>query len=155
MERTGAPSRGIVGMFLLVVLLLVGMAQTPAHAATTLERQMLRLTNVSRERRDLHRVRLDNSRSDRARRHSVAMARYGELYHTSDPTDFYLRGIRWQRWGENVGDTGTGSDLRALQDEFMDSPDHRANVLDPKFERVAIGVVMRDGEAWVTLFFYS
>ena len=155
MERTATRTRGIVGMFLLVVLLFVGLAQAPAQAATTLERQMLRLTNVSREHRDLHRLRLDNSRSDRARRHSVAMARYGDLYHTSDPVDFYLRGVRWSRWGENVGDTGTGSDLRPLQDAFMASRDHRANVLNPRFERVAVGVVMRGGEAWVTLFFYA
>ncbi len=36
---------------LLVVLLFVGLVQTPAHATTPLERQMLRLTKASRERR--------------------------------------------------------------------------------------------------------
>jgi uncharacterized protein YkwD len=144
-------------MFLLVVLLVVGLAQTPAHANTTLEHRMLRLTNESRERHDLPRLRLDNARSDRARKHSVAMARYGDIYHTTDPTDVYLRDVRWSRWGENVGDSGTdnGSDLGPLQKAFMISPEHRANVLDPRFHRVAIGVVMRDGEAWVTLFFYG
>jgi uncharacterized protein YkwD len=155
MQRTGTLSGSILGMFLLVVLLVVGLVQTPASAATTLERQMLRLTNVSRERRDLHRLRLDKPRSDRARRHSVAMAHYGDLYHTSDPTEVYLRGVSWRNWGENVGDTGTGPDLEALQAAFMASPEHRANVLNPRFRRVAVGVVMRDGEAWVTLFFYG
>jgi uncharacterized protein YkwD len=141
-------------MFLLVLLLVVGLVQTPAHANTTLEHRMLRLTNESRARRDLPRLHLDRSRSDRARKHSVAMARDG-LFHTPDPTEVYLRGVRWSRWGENVGDTGGGSDLRPLQDAFMASPEHRENVLDPSFDRVAIGVVMRDGEAWVTLFFYG
>jgi uncharacterized protein YkwD len=155
MTRTATPIRGMVGVVLLVVLLFVGLVHTPAHATTTLERRMLRLTNESRELRDLHRLRLDHARSDRARRHSVAMARYGDLFHTSDPPDYYLRGVRWSRWGENVGDTGGGSDLRPLHDAFMDSPDHRANVLNPRFERVAVGVVMRGGKAWVTLFFYA
>jgi uncharacterized protein YkwD len=154
MERTRAQYAGIVAMLLLVVLVLVGLVQTPAHANTKLERTMLRLTNAARERRDLPRLRLDDVRSDRARKHSVAMARKG-LYHTPDPTEVYLSDVRWSRWGENVGDTGGGSDLRPLQDAFMDSPEHRANVLERSFDRVAIGVVMRDGEAWVTLFFYG
>jgi uncharacterized protein YkwD len=155
MERIAAPRRGVIGTFLIVVLLVAGVAQTPAHAATRLERRMLRLTNTAREAHGLQRLRLDHARSDPARRHSVAMARHRRLCHTFDPTDVYLRGVRWERWGENVGDTGTGSDLSALQDAFMASPDHRANVMDPKFERVAIGVVMRRGEAWATLFFYA
>jgi uncharacterized protein YkwD len=143
-------------MFLLVLLLVVGLIQTPAQANTTLEHRMLRLTNESRARRDLPRLRLDKSRSDRARKHSVAMARDG-LFHTPDPTEVYLRDVRWSRWGENVGDSGTdfGSNLVPLQKAFMTSPEHRENVLDPSFDRVAIGVVMRDGEAWVTLFFYG
>lgn len=144
-------------MVLLVVLLFVGLVQTPVHASTSLERQMLRLTNASRDRRDLHRLRLDPSRSDTARKHSLAMARSGDLFHSSDPVDAYLRGVAWRRWGENVGDTGVnwGSDLHELQDAFMASPGHRANVLEPGFERLAVGVVRRDGEAWVTLFFYG
>jgi uncharacterized protein YkwD len=156
MERTRARlHRGATGTFLLAVLLAVGLVQTPAHANTTLEHRMLRLTNEARARRDLPRLHLDNARADRARKHSVAMARDGYLSHTADPTEVYLRDVRWSRWGENVGDTGGGADLRPLQRAFMASPEHRENVLEPSFDRVAIGVVMRDGEAWVTLFFYG
>ncbi|MEO8291828.1 MAG: CAP domain-containing protein [Actinomycetota bacterium] len=157
MERTRAPRSASAGTFVLVVLLVMTAFQVPAHASATLERQMLRLTNAAREQRGLHRLRLDASRSDTARKHSVSMGNDGGLFHTSDPVDTYLRGVRWYRWGENVGDTGVdwGSDLRELQNAFMASPEHRANVLEPGFRRLAVGVVRRDGEAWVTLFFYG
>ena len=153
MGRTVATRRGITGsVILLVALLFLGLAPAPAHAATDLERQMLRLTNVSRERHDVRRLRLDAGMTRKAHKHSVAMLRRDELFHTSDPQDYYLRGVRWSKWGENVG---TGGDLEDLQDAFMDSPVHRRNVLDSRFHRVAVGVVHRDGTAWVTLFFYG
>ena len=37
----------------------------------------------------------------------------------------------------------------------MDSPVHRRNILDARFRKVGVGVVLRDGTAWVTLFFYG
>jgi uncharacterized protein YkwD len=138
---------------LLVTALLLGLVQSPARAATDLERQMLRLTNVSRARHGVHRLRLDGARTDRAHRHSAAMAAAGALYHTADPTDFYLRGVRWTKWGENVGRTDGA--LPGLQDAFMDSTEHRRNILDRRFSRVAVGIVQRDGTTWVTLFFYG
>ena len=154
MGRTAAARRIATGwVILLVTLLFLGLVQTPAHATTHLERRMLRLTNISRDRRDMHRLRLDSGRSNKARRHSAAMARSGEIYHTADPADFYLRGVRWSRWGENVGRTGTG--LGELQDAFMASPLHRENILGTGFSKVAIGAVKRDGSTWVTLFFYG
>jgi uncharacterized protein YkwD len=155
MGRIAATRRGVTGsVILLVALLFLGFLQTPAHASTSLERQMLRLTNASRSDHGVNRLRINAGRTTRAHKHSAAMARTGALYHTADPADYYLRGVRWSRWGENVGETGTG-DLGALQDAFMASPVHRHNILDARFHKVGVGVVQRDGTFWVTLFFYG
>jgi uncharacterized protein YkwD len=156
MGRIAATRRGATGaVILLVTLLFLGFLQTPAHAATSLERQMLNLTNASRADHGVHRLRLDAGRTTKAHKHSAAMARCDcGLFHTGDPADFYLRGVRWSKWGENVGET-SGSDLSVLQQAFMDSPVHRHNILDDRFRRVGVGVVVRDGKAWVTLFFYG
>jgi uncharacterized protein YkwD len=81
------------------------------------------------------------------------MARNGELFHTVNPASYYLRGIRWSVWGENVGYT-TG-DVDGLQRMFMNSPSHRANILNRRFRHVAVGTVRRDGTLWVTVFFYG
>lgn len=113
---------------------------------------MLELTNRSRQLRDLRALDLDAEMSRLAYRHSVKMARKGSLVHTADPESTYLRGVRWQMWGENVGVAG---DLESLQDAFMGSSPHRRNILKPGFRNVAVGVVRDDGRLWVTVFFYA
>jgi uncharacterized protein YkwD len=66
----------------------------------------------------------------------------------------YLKGIDWSTWGENVGIT-TGS-VSDLQQAFMQSPGHRANILNQRFRRVALGTYRDDdGYLWVTVFFYG
>jgi uncharacterized protein YkwD len=114
---------------------------------------MTRETNHSRVTHDLRKVDLRAAMSELARRHSVRMARNGELFHTVNPASYYLRGIRWSVWGENVGYT-TG-DVDGLQRLFMNSPSHRANILNRRFRHVAVGTVRRDGTLWVTVFFYG
>jgi uncharacterized protein YkwD len=37
----------------------------------------------------------------------------------------------------------------------MNSPSHRANILNRRFRHVAVGTVRRDGTLWVTVFFYG
>ena len=72
-----------------------------------------------------------------ARRHSVAMANKGYIFHTSNPSSFYLKGVRWSTWGENVG--VTGGTIGGIEQAFMKSPHHRANILNRRFHRVALG----------------
>jgi len=87
-----------------------------------------------------------------ARRHSLAMSRASELFHTGD-VGMYLDGISWQTWGENVG--FTPGDLESVQDAFMRSAPHRSNILNGGFRHVAIGAVRVNGVLWVTVFFYG
>ena len=129
-------------------------AGASAGAGQDRERWMMkRETNESRLQHDLSRLDLHDRLSDLARRHSLAMAREGSLFHTADPSSYYLGGIRWSAWGENVGVTGGSAE--DLQRAFMRSPPHRANVLNRAFRNVAIGAVRVDGALWVTVFFYG
>ena len=114
--------------------------------------QLFRATNASRGRFDVPRLTLNREMSKVARRHSLAMARGGELFHSGD-VDVYLNGISWHTWGENVGFTPGG--VKSIQDAFMKSAPHRTNVLSRAFHRVAIGAVRVDGVLWVTVFFYG
>ena len=113
---------------------------------------LFRATNASRGRFGVPKLQLDRALSTIARRHSMAMARSGDLFHTTD-VDVYLHGITWHTWGENVG--YTSQDVAAMQQAFMDSPPHRGNVLNGAFRQVAIGAVRVDGTLWVTVFFYA
>lgn len=58
----------------------------------------------------------------------------------------------WTTYGENVGDAGTG-DPNQVFVAYMRSPEHRANILDPRFRFVGVGVVFTGSTAWDTLDF--
>jgi uncharacterized protein YkwD len=145
-------ARFAVAVLLMAALVLVSIQ--PASAAIDPSRRpMRRETNQSRVGNGVPRVDLHRRLSDLARRHSIRMARRGVLFHTPDPASYYLRGVRWSTWGENVGyTTGTVGRLQRL---FMRSPSHRSNILNGRFQHTAIGTVRRDGVLWVTVFFYG
>ncbi len=75
---------------------------------------------------------------------SEQLARDGYLHHSNLPDGI---GYNWARLGENVG---YGYSLEQVQQAFMNSPGHRANILDGGFNRIGLGVT-RDGAGryWV------
>lgn len=80
-----------------------------------------------------------------AQRHAHRMASKNSLYHNPN-----LGGeVRnWQAVGENVG---RGGDVASLHQAFMNSPTHRANILDRDFTEMGVGVVVdNNGIMWVT-----
>lgn len=135
----------------------LGALPTGAHGATSTSlhprHRMLEATNHSRTNHDLHRVAINRDMSALARKHSLAMASADSLFHTNDPASYYLKGIDWHYWGENVG--VTGGSVGDLEAAFMASAPHRANILHTSFRHVAIGAVRVDGVLWVTVFFYD
>ena len=152
-------SRTALTRIALVAALMTGlstMAIAPAGAATLSPRaRMYRATNHSRVNHEIRRVNIQDRISRLARRHSIAMANRGRIFHTSTSVinNTYLDGVNWSWWGENVGAAGSISDL---QQAFMQSDDHRRNILDKRFRRVAVGTYKDDnGVFWVTVFFYG
>ena len=71
------------------------------------------------------------------------MAAANRLYHNPNlATD--VKNYAWA--GENVG---YGPDLVTLHQAFMNSPEHRANILSTRFTEIGIAVVAKDGVLWV------
>lgn len=114
---------------------------------------MLKATNSSREHHRVQMVRMNRIMSRIARHHSLQMANRDELFHTTNPSSSYLRGVQWHYWGENVG--YTTETVPSLEQAFMGSAPHRHNILNGTFQHVAIGAVRVDGVLWVTVFFYG
>ncbi|MEP7055712.1 MAG: CAP domain-containing protein [Actinomycetota bacterium] len=80
-----------------------------------------------------------------ALRHSQTMAAQNSLHHNAKLTSEVAN---WQAVGENVG---MGGNTRVLHNAFMNSPAHRANILDKDFTEVGLGVVVdARGVMWVT-----
>jgi uncharacterized protein YkwD len=131
------------------------LAPSPAHAATLTPRaRVYQATNNSRLNNEVRKVGIHYTISKLARKHSIAMANKGYIFHTTNPSSFYLKGVRWSTWGENVG--VTGGTVGGLQEAFMNSPAHRSNILNRAFHRVAVGTYRdANGYLWVTVFFYG
>ncbi|MDQ3877076.1 MAG: CAP domain-containing protein [Actinomycetota bacterium] len=108
-------------------------------------------TNHARAAHDVPKLRLDPQLSYVARTHTSDMVRKAELYH-SPGTEITHRVTRWITLGENIG-VGPADDVAGLQKAFMHSPDHKANLLNPDYRYVGIGVVVADDTLWVTLDF--
>jgi uncharacterized protein YkwD len=156
-------SRTALTRIALVAALMTGLTAlvtSPASATTLSPRaRMYRATNYSRVNHEIRKVDIQDRISKLARQHSIKMANtgeYGKIFHTSRSVieGTYLKGVNWSTWGENVG--VTGGSIGDLQQAFMQSTDHRRNILNKSFRRVAVGTYRDDsGLLWVTVFFYG
>jgi uncharacterized protein YkwD len=52
----------------------------------------------------------------------------------------------WLKIGENVG---VGYSAQQLHDAFVASPAHLRNLVDPEYQSIGVGVVVRGDEIWV------
>jgi uncharacterized protein YkwD len=56
--------------------------------------------------------------------------------------------LDWKLLGENVGCGATN--VQAVHQAFMDSPAHRKNILDPKFDALGVAIVTSETTMFVT-----
>jgi uncharacterized protein YkwD len=134
-----------------VAVLVAGMSST-AHADGVNRRgRMLELLNQTRRNHGLVGFRLNFDLSHTSWRHSRRMADRNQLFHTYDLYDA-VRAYGPSTWGENVG---AADWLKPLRRCWMRSRLHRANILNPRFRRIGIGVVKARGRLWVTTIFYG
>lgn len=103
---------------------------------------------------ELNRVRADhglpalivNSElSNLARGHAQVMADAGEIFHASPISAGYSG--PWSKFGENVG---VGANVSVLVDAFVDSPGHYANIIDPAFTEIGVGVIYNGPALYTT-----
>jgi uncharacterized protein YkwD len=134
---------------LILVVLFLALVAPPARATTSAEQAVHALINEVRADAGLRLVRLSERLSRIAHRHSKQMATQRTLSHSCLPC--VIDG-GWRKLAENVG---YGADYQTVHQVFMNSEDHRANIMLPRFRRVGVGVVRRGGLAWVTQIFYA
>lgn len=112
---------------------------------STMESQFVSKMNAAREANGLRPYSVSSDLTSIAREHSNQMASQGRLYHNPNLT---TQVQNWQAVGENVGDGPTVDDIHTA---FMNSPEHRANILDHDFTQVGVGVTVdSSGQIWVT-----
>src|ERR1700678_750317 len=128
-------------MMALGALALPGLAQQPA------EQQVMDLANQDRAQQGLAPLKWDPALAQAAAAHAQIMAGQPELAHQypGEP-DLAARcgaaGAHFRIIEENVALAPTP---QALEQEWMHSPPHRANILNPTMNSIGIGLVRRGG----------
>jgi len=110
-----------------------------------MESQFVAKMNAARQSAGLRPYSVASDLTSVARQHSAQMASKQSLYHNPNLTSQVQN---WQAVGENVGEGPTVSDIHSA---FMQSPEHKANILDHDFTQVGVGVTVdKNGIIWVT-----
>jgi len=107
------------------------------------EEAMVEAVNVERAKAGLKPLKVDDKIRKVARDYSIDMAKNGYFSHESlsgqSPFDrLRAGGVIFRTAGENIGLAPT---YELAQIGFMNSPEHRANILDPNFRHIGIGII--------------
>ncbi|MEU6810620.1 CAP domain-containing protein [Streptomyces sp. NPDC046831] len=131
-----------------------GRSGAPAGSAAqaAAEAEVLRLVNEERAKAGLAPVSASSALTDLAEDFSQAMATQDFFDHT-DPSG----ASPWDR-AAKAGVTGLGgeniargqADAAAVMEAWMNSPGHRANILNPDFKTLGVGVHLGPGGPWWT-----
>jgi uncharacterized protein YkwD len=158
MARSGTKALSIAAVVAALAALAVPVAAAPStgHSRTarlalsSLESGVLQQINETRRRHGLKPVRINPELTAAADSHSREMGSIGYFQHEShDGTAFWKRITRWYGssgyglWsvGENL--LWSSPDVRpaGALDMWMNSPEHRANILTPRWREVGISAV--------------
>ncbi|MFF9323552.1 sigma-70 family RNA polymerase sigma factor [Streptomyces sp. NPDC014776] len=127
-------------------------------AGSDLASQVVALVNKERQAAGCAPVTQDGRLRDAAQAHSDDMAARDYFDHVSpDGTDPGKRitaaGYRWSTYGENIAKGQQTAD--SVMTSWMNSPGHRANILNCSFKNIGIGIHDGTGGPWWTQDFGS
>ena len=135
----------------LAAALSIGSLAPPAGALTRLEDRLLDRINGARQNRGLRTLRASDWLSQKARGHSIRMARRGTLFHNSCLSCMF-RTRRWDKIGENIG---VAAHVRRVHRLMMRSSGHRSNILGRGYHSIGVGVKRTRRGVWVTEIFWG
>lgn len=140
---------------LMLAFLLAGTcAAQPAAAPASIspEQELFKFLNLERQHHGLGLFQWDPRLADAARTHAQKMARAGDISHRfAGEPDLAERarrtGALFKAVAENVALAGTPEEIHLA---LMNSPGHRANILNPEYNAVGVGVTQVNNELFVT-----
>ncbi|MFD0687218.1 CAP domain-containing protein [Actinomadura fibrosa] len=128
-----------------------GQSTTPTGGGTA--GQVIALTNAERAKHGCGPLTLDAKLQSAAQAHSADMVARNFFDHTNpsgkDPGDrITAAGYRWSTYGENIA---AGQQTPAsVMSSWMNSPGHRANILNCKFKNIGVGVAKKGNSPYWT-----
>jgi len=138
--------------FLLSVLLFTFSSHALPPSYSAAEKNIFEQLNQERVKAGLPALEWNDLAADAARRHARMLSENGELSHQyagepSLPERLGATGARFTNAAENVARTEVLEDVHPA---LMNSSGHRANMLNPAYNAVGIGVVEKKGRLYVT-----
>ena len=106
--------------------------------------RLFELVNAERKRHGLRSLRSDGCAADYATRWSTALARRERLYH--QPLRDMMKTCKVRRAAENIALGNVPAER--IVDKWMESPGHRANILDPQLSYVGFGAARGESGRW-------
>ncbi|MEU9506447.1 CAP domain-containing protein [Micromonospora sp. NPDC048170] len=141
-ERSTAPAGG-------------GTKASASGGASSQAREVVNLVNAERAKAGCGALGIDDKLTTAAQRHSQDQADNRNMSHTgSDGSSAGTRldrvGYSWRTYGENVA--WNQKTPAAVMDAWMNSPGHRANILNCAFTEIGVGVASSNGPYWTQVF---
>jgi uncharacterized protein YkwD len=145
---------GIAIVFVCAASCVTGRAQSDSSAITQTEQQaalqLVQAANQDRASEDLQPLRRDDALDKAAWQHAQRMVASGSLSHqVAGEPNLIVRiqqaGAHCSTVAENVAQAPTAAQIN---DEWMHSASHRANLLDPKVNAIGVAVIKRHGELY-------
>jgi uncharacterized protein YkwD len=138
-------------LFCLMLVTAAANAQQRTYDAAG-EAQLVNLINQARAQQGLSPLVVDNRLTEAARKHTELMVQHQALSHQFEgeppmQTRFSNEGLPSDREGENVD---LDQDIASAHQALMHSPPHRANILDPNYNVVGVGVIRRGENLYIT-----
>ena len=136
---------------LVTFILLVTVPRAPAQQpGSVAEQYLFHAANAERLERGLPPLRWDGALHQAAMRHAGEMAERESISHQYPgeaglASRAEMAGARFSVVAENVAEAPSAV---VVHDAWMHSPDHRANLLDPRVDRIGIAVLVRNGELY-------
>lgn len=129
----------LAGLFAAAAFAALVFLAAPAHADTVSDQQQFVADiNQLRASKGLGALTIDANLTSVALGWAQKMADAGDISHNPSLRDLITS--NWNKLGENVG---LGPTVDAVFKAFVNSPHHYANLVDPSFTHVGVGVVYR------------
>src|SRR5437588_4041945 len=140
--------RPVLLLLLVLALLFMGSAQT---AISPEQSRLFDLVNQERQKQGLPKLQWDDHLAQSAEAHNRLVIARDELSHQfpgEPPLGERVgsTGLRFNAAGENLAYAPT---IEEVHTGLMNSPPHRANILDPKYNAVGFAIIPLNGELYV------
>ena len=131
-------------------------SQPSSSGHSQLAQELLNAINNERKKAGLGEVQYDERLNQAAQKHSELQAQFQKMDHqlpNEPPLPSRIEAAGYTSWtaaGENVA--WNQPTVTAVVEAWMNSPGHRANILNPVFTQMGFGYAVSNGPYWTNVF---